>query len=294
MEIYTYVTENTFDSYLYQLVENKQKFIGQIMTSKSPVRSAEDIDEQALSYAEIKALCTGNPYIREKMDLDIEVSRLKLLKANHLSQRYALEDQIIHQFPKEIRSLEQREEGYTYDIQRVEASSHPNKDGFSPMEIEGTVYAEKKAAGSAILEACRAMKSPDPIPLGRYRGFAMELYYDPLSREYKITLIGSLRHTATLGTDLYGNIQRLDNTLESLPSRLQNTQNHLSNTRRQLEEAKVAVDKPFPYEEDLTTKSARLAELNALLDMDRPENEIVDTEPVTEDSRPAQIRSQER
>ena len=288
------MTENTFDSYLYQLVESKQKFIGQIMTSKSPVRSAEDIDEQALSYAEIKALCTGNPYIKEKMDLDIEVSRLKLLKANHLSQRYALEDQIIHQFPKEIRNLEQREEGYTYDIQRVEASSHPNKDGFCPMEIEGTVYAEKKAAGSAILEACRAMKSPDPIPLGRYRGFAMELNFDPLSREYKITLIGSLRHTATLGTDLYGNIQRLDNTLERLPSRLQNTKDHLANTRRQLEEAKAAVDKPFPHEEDLSAKSARLAELNALLDMDRPENEIVDTEPTIDDSSPTRMRCRER
>ena len=189
-----------------------------------------------------------------------------------------MEDQIIHQFPKEIRNLEQREEGYTYDIQRVEVSTHPNKDGFSPMEIAGTVYAEKKAAGSAILEACRAMKSPDPVPLGEYRGFAMELYFDPLSREYKITLIGSLRHTATMGTDLYGNILRLDNTLESLPSRLQNTQDHLTNTRRQLEEAKAAVDKPFPYEEDLTTNSTRLAELNALLDMDRPENEIVDSD----------------
>ena len=294
MEIYTYVTENTFDSYLYQLVESKQKFIGQIMTSKSPVRSAEDIDEQALSYAEIKALCTGNPYIKEKMDLDSEVSRLKLLKANHLSQRYALEDQIIHHFPKEIRNLQQREEGYTYDIQRVEVSSHPNKDGFCPMEIEGTIYAEKKAAGSAILEACHAMRSPDPVPLGKYRGFAMELYFDPLSREYKITLIGSLRHTATLGTDLYGNIQRLDNTLENLPARLKSTQDHLANTRQQLEEARAAVDKPFPYEEDLSAKSARLAELNALLDMDRPENEIVDNEPVNEDSRSAQIRSQER
>jgi hypothetical protein len=294
VEIYTYVTENTFDSYLYQLVENKQKFIGQIMTSKSPVRSAEDIDEQALSYAEIKALCTGNPYIKEKMDLDIEVSRLKLLKANHLSQRYALEDQIIHHFPKEIRNLEQREEGYTYDIQRVEVSSHLNKDGFCPMEIEGTVYAEKKAAGSAILEACHAMKSPDPIPLGKYRGFAMELYFDPLSREYKITLIGTLRHTATLGTDLYGNIQRLDNTLENLPARLKSTQDHLANTRQQLEEAKAAVDKPFPHEEDLSAKSARLAELNAMLDMDRPENEIVDNDLVNDKTSPAPTRIQER
>ena len=294
MEIYTYVTENTFDSYLYQLVESKQKFIGQIMTSKSPVRSAEDIDEQALSYAEIKALCTGNPYIREKMDLDIEVSRLKLLKANHLSQRYALEDQIIHQFPKEIRNLEQREEGYTYDIQRVEVSSHPNKDGFCPMEIEGTVYAEKKAAGSAILEACHAMKSPDPVALGKYRGFTMELYFDPLSREYKITLIGSLRHTTSLGTDLYGNIQRLDNTLENLPARLKSTQDHLANARQQLEEAKAAVDKPFPHEEDLSAKSARLAELNALLDMDRPENEIVDIEQVERDIPTEPEYTQER
>ena len=288
------MTENTFDSYLYQLVESKQKFIGQIMTSKSPVRSAEDIDEQALSYAEIKALCTGNPYIKEKMDLDIEVSRLKLLKANHLSQRYALEDQIIHQFPKEIRNLEQREEGYTYDIQRVEVSSHPNKDGFCPMEIEGTVYAEKKAAGSAILEACHAMKSPDPVPLGKYRGFAMELYFDPLSREYKITLIGSLRHTTSLGTDLYGNIQRLDNTLENMPSRLQSTQDHLANTHQQLEEAKLAVEKLFPHEEDLSAKSARLAELNALLDMDRPENAIVDDDRSNDDLTQTPKRSQER
>ena len=228
------------------------------------------------------------------MDLVIEVSRLKLLKANHLSQRYALEDQIIHHFPKEIRNLEQREEGYTYDIQRVEVSSHPNKDGFCPMEIEGTLYTEKKAAGSTILETCHAMKSPDPIPLGKYRGFDMELYFDPLSREYKITMIGSLRHTATLGTDLYGNIHRLDNTLESLPSRLKSTQDRLANTRQQLEEAKAAVDKPFPHEEDLSAKSARLAELNALLDMDRPENEIVDTDPIIEDSKAIQIRNQER
>ena len=292
VEIYTYVTENTFDSYLYQLVESKQKFIGQIMTSKSPVRSAEDIDEQALSYAEIKALCTGNPYIKEKMDLDIEVSRLKLLKANHLSQKYALEDQIIHQFPKEIRALEQREEGYTYDIQRVEVSTHPNEDGFSPMEIHGTRFTEKKEAGAAILEACQAMKSPDPISLGKYRGFEMELYFDTLSREYKIALIGSLRHTATLGTDLYGNIQRLDNTLESLPSRLQNTKDHLANTRQQLAEARADVDKPFPFEDDLAANSARLAELNALLDMDRPENEIVEDRSGDEDE-PPNVRNRE-
>ena len=276
VEIFTYVTENTFDSYLYQLVESKQKFIGQIMTSKSPVRSAEDIDEQALSYAEIKALCTGNPYIKEKMDLDIEVARLKLLKANHLSQRYSLEDQIIHTFPKEIRALEQKAEGYSCDIQRVQVSSYPNEEGFCPMEIEGTVHAEKKAAGSAILEACQAMKSPDPVPLGKYRGFDMTLHFDTVTREYKITLIGSLRHTVPLGTDIFGNVQRLDNCLESLPARLHDTNEYLESTRQQLEEAKAAVDKPFPLEADLAAKSARLAELNALLNMDKPENDIVD------------------
>ena len=284
VEIFTYVTENTFDSYLYQLVESKQKFIGQIMTSKSPVRSAEDIDEQALSYAEIKALCTGNHYIKEKMDLDIEVSRLKLLKANHLSQRYSLEDQIIHTFPKEIRALEQKAEGYTYDIQRVQVSSHPNEESFCPMEIEGTVHTEKKAAGSAILEACQAMKSPDPVPLGKYRGFDMTLHFDTVTREYKITLIGSLRHTVPLGTDIFGNVQRLDNTLDNLPARLKATNEYLESTSQQLGEAKAAVDKPFPLETDLTAKSARLAELNALLNMDKPENEIVDGDRNEEDS----------
>ena len=164
MDIYTYVTENTFDSYLYQLVEGKQKFIGQIMTSKSPVRSAEDIDETALSYAEIKALCTGNPHIKEKMDLDIDVQRLRLLKANHLSQRYALEDQIIKTLPQEIARYEQYIEGYTSDMDRLKEDTHPNEDGFSPMEVEGTVYTDKKAAGSAILAACKAMTSPEPVP----------------------------------------------------------------------------------------------------------------------------------
>ena len=294
VEIYTYVTEATFDSYLYQLVESKQKFIGQIMTSKSPVRSAEDIDEQALSYAEIKALCTGNPYIKEKMDLDIEVSRLKLLKANHLSQRYALEDQIIHHFPKEIRALEQKVEGYTYDIGRVKVSTHPNEDGFSPMVIEGTRHSDKKAAGSAILEVCKSMTSPDPIPLGSYRGFDMELYFDTVSREYKITLIGSLRHVVPLGTDIFGNIQRLDNTLDGLQGRLDNTQAYLENTRQQLEEAKVAVTKPFPHEADLASKSARLAELNAMLDMDKPENEIVDSDRGDDDTPQTPSREQSR
>ena len=294
VDIFTYVTENTFDSYLYQLVENKQKFIGQIMTSKSPVRSAEDIDEQALSYAEIKALCTGNPHIKEKMDLDIEVSRLKLLKANHLSQRYSLEDQIIHQFPKEIRALEQKAEGYAADIERAKANTHPNEESFCPMEIEGTVHVEKKAAGSAILEACQAMKNPDPVPLGKYRGFDMTLHFDTVTREYKITLIGTLRHVVPLGTDIFGNILRLDNALENLPMRHQATKEYLDSTRQQLEEAKAAVNKPFPFEEDLATKSARLAELNALLNMDKLENEIVDGDRSEDDTGSTLEREPER
>ena len=278
VDIYTYVTENTFDSYLYQLVESKQKFIGQIMTSKSPVRSAEDIDETALSYAEIKALCAGDPHIKEKMDLDIDVSRLKLLKANHLSQRYSLEDQILKEFPQKIRSLEQRIEGYQADIDQRKRNTEPNEDGFSPMIMPGGTVREKKAAGDAILGLCKSMTSPDPISIGQYRGFDMELSFDTFSREYKITLIHQLRHTVTLGTDIFGNIQRLDNTLGAFEERMAACVEQLENTRIQLENAKVEVQKPFPQEEELAAKTARLNELNALLNLDKTENEIVDGE----------------
>ncbi len=278
VDIYTYVTENTFDSYLYQLVEGKQKFIGQVMTSKSPVRSAEDIDETALSYAEIKALCTGNPHIKEKMDLDIAVQRLKLLKANHLSQKYALEDQIIKEFPQKIAAYEQRIDGYKADIAHLAEHTHPNEDGFSPMEVEGTVYTDKKAAGSAILAACHAMTSPDAVPLGQYRGFAMELSFDSFSREFKVTLKNKLRHTTSLGTDIFGNIQRLDNLLSGFKDSLHVCEEQLENTKVQLADAKAAVDKPFPQEDELKTKSARLDELNILLNLDKRENEIVDGE----------------
>ncbi len=278
VDIYTYVTENTFDSYLYQLVESKQKFIGQIMTSKSPVRSAEDIDETALSYAEIKALCAGNPHIKEKMDLDIDVSRLKLLKANHLSQRYALEDQILKEFPQKIKSLEQRIEGYRADIDQRKRNTEPNEDGFSPMFMLGGTVREKKAAGDAILGLCKSMTSPDPIPIGQYRGFDMELSFDTFSREYKITLIHQLRHTVTLGTDIFGNIQRLDNTLGAFEERMAACTEQLENTRVQLENAKAEVQKPFPQEEELAAKTALLNELNALLNLDKTENEIVDGE----------------
>ena len=283
VDIYTYVTENTFDSYLYQLVEGKQKFIGQIMTSKSPVRSAEDIDETALSYAEIKALCAGNPHIKEKMDLDIDVSRLKLLKANHLSQRYALEDQIIKEFPQKIKSLEQRIEGYKADMAQLAQNTLPNEDGFSPTIMAGGTVTDKKAAGEAIIGLCKSMTNPDPIHIGEYRGFDMELFFDSFSREYKITLKHELRHTVTLGTDIFGNIQRLDNALNSFQEKLTACEEQLENTKVQLENAKLEVQKPFPQEEELKTKTARLNELNAMLNLDKRENEIVDGERAEEE-----------
>ena len=291
VDIYTYVTENTFDSYLYQLVESKQKFIGQIMTSKSPVRSAEDIDETALSYAEIKALCTGNPYIKEKMDLDIDVQRLRLMKASHLSQRYALEDQIIKKFPQEIASYEQIMQGLQADITAAKEHTRPNEDGFSPMVIEGVVHSSKKAAGSAILEVCRNMTTPDPIPLGRYRGFAMQLHFDSMKREYVITLQGQLSHPVSLGTDIFGNIQRLDNVIESFPERVENCRALLENVHHQLEAAKTEAQAPFPREDELKAKSTRLDELNILLNLDKKENEIVDGERDDNDEeRPKQDR----
>jgi hypothetical protein len=279
VEIFRYVTEQTFDAYLYQLVENKQKFISQIMTSKSPVRSAEDIDETALSYAEIKALATGNPFIKEKMDLDIYVARLRLLKANHLSQRYSLEDQIIKYFPGQVKSNEERIKGYKADISHLLEHTKPNEDKFSPMFVMGVTYTEKAEAGKAIIEACKKMTNPDPIIIGEYRGFTMELLFDSFNREYKLTLKNELIHTVSLGTDTFGNITRLDNALEGFEVKLQACEEMLQNTKTQMENAKVEVERPFAQEDELKTKSARLDELNILLNMDKKDNELVDSEP---------------
>ena len=276
VDIYTYVTENTFDSYLYQLVEGKQKFIGQIMTSKSPVRSAEDIDETALSYAEIKALCSGNPHIKEKMDLDIEVQKLKLLRSNHMSQRYALEDQLIRKFPKEIASMHQWIDGLEADMALLKDKTQSNADGFCPMVIGGQTYTEKKAAGTAILEACNALTSADPVPLGSYRGLKLTLCFDSFEKLFKISMQGTLTYKVGLGTDVFGNIQRMDNLLESMPTRQQDYKEKLKNLEIQVEIAKQEVEKPFPREEELKAKSARLDQLNILLNMDKRENEIVD------------------
>ena len=289
VDIYSYVTEGTFDAYLYQLVESKQKFISQIMTSKSPVRSAEDVDEQALSYAEIKALASGNPMIKEKMDLDIEVSKLKLLKANHLSQKYALEDAISKGFPKQIAETQARIAGYGTDIATVKENTHPNADGFSPLTLAGVTHADKKEAGAALLTMCQTMLSPEATQIGSYRGLTLELSFDTFAREYRLTMIGQLRHTVTLGTDVFGNLQRMDNALEGLPIKEQACREQLSNLQTQLETAKAEVQKPFPREAELNTKTARLEELNSLLNLDHKEPEIVDTEP-EENQRPPERR----
>ena len=284
VDIYRFVTEETFDAYLYQLVEGKQKFASQIMTSKSPVRSCEDIDETALSYAEIKMLATGNPHIKEKMDLDIQVQKLRLLKSNFLSERYALEDKIIKFYPQDIARRTETIKSLKADIERVAQHPKPIDDTFVGMTVKGVFYSEKADAGNAILEACQAMTNPEPIPLGEYRGFQMELYFE--AREYKVKLKGELGYPVTLGTDVFGNITRFDNALEGLQKRLEFNEQELENTKKQFETAKIDVCRPFNQEEELQTKTARLNELNALLNVDKRENEIVGGEPDEGDEEP--------
>lgn len=279
VDIYRYVTEQTFDAYLYQLVEGKQKFASQIMTSKSPVRSAEDIDETALSYAEIKMLATGNPYIKEKMDLDIQVQKLKMLKSNFLSEKYGLEDKVIKFYPQQIAYLKSRVEGLTKDVET--AKSHPKPIDEQPlgMMVSGVSYSEKAEAGQAIINACKSMNNPDAIPLGEYRGFQMELYFDTVQRNYVVKLKGETSRDVPLGDDAHGNIVRIDNGIERFEETLADTKNGLENTEKQFETAKQEIEKPFAKEEELRAKTARLDELNILLNMDKKENEIVGGEP---------------
>ena len=282
VDIFRYVTESTFDSYMWQTIENKQKFISQIMTSKSPARSCEDVDETALSYAEVKALATGNPYIKEKMDLEVQVSRLKLVKANFLSQRYALEDRILKQMPYEIRATEERIAGYKADIELYRAHS---SDEFPGMTIQGMTYPEKKDAGSAILAACKAKTKPTPEPIGFYRGFELRLEYDVLAKHFRLNIKGKLSHFIDLGTDANGNIQRIENAFGSFEERLHANEQSLITQREQLEIAKAEAARPFPQEDELKTKSARLSELDAMLNMDkRNDGPVLDSEPEQEDS----------
>ncbi len=283
--VFRYVTENTFDSYMWQTIENKQKFISQIMTNKSPVRSCEDIDETALSYAEVKALATGNPYIKEKMDLDIQVARLKLLKASHLSQRYAMEDNLHKYFPSQIRQTEERIRGYEQDIARQNEFAMEDGQKFSPMTIGGIQYDEKEFAGKALLDACKAKTSPEPVAIGEYRGFTLVLSFDTFSKAFQLTLKNVLSHSIILGSDVYGNISRIDNCLSGLPEKMELCKRGLEDLLRQVEEGKLEVDKPFAQEQKLAEKAARLAELDALLNMEKGSSEMLDGEPEQEDER---------
>ena len=278
VEIFRYVTEGTFDAYLYQLVENKQKFIAQIMTSKTPVRVADDVDETALSYSEIKALATGNPLIIEKCSLETEVGKLNMLKASYLNQRYSLEELVLREYPADIARLTERIAGYEKDV--ALAAAHPKaKEGFCGMVIEGKPYEEKEDAGKAILDVCSKMTGSDAVLLGEYRGFSMVLAYDGMSNEYRITLKGTLSHTVALGADVFGNITRLDNALENLAGSLQAEQNDLEETKGQLENARAELDTPFAREDELTEKSRRLKELNILLNMDEKDKTLIDSVP---------------
>ena len=267
VHLYRYATEGTFDSYLWQTVENKQKFISQIMTSKSPVRSCDDVDETALSYAEIKALCAGNPLIREKMDLDIEVARLRLLKASHQSQKYQMEDRLLKYFPEQMEQVKANIAGLQTDLALAKQTA-PSKGEFSGMKVLGYSYAEKETAGAAILSACQNLKDMQTISLGQYRGFAMSLTLENFGKDYVLTLKGERSHQVLLGTDPRGNLLRIDHALEQIAERLSQEQSELENLERQREAAKIEAEKPFPQEAELQEKSARLIELDAALNME--------------------------
>ena len=267
VHVYRYVTEGTFDAYLWQTVENKQKFISQIMTSKSPVRSCDDVDETALSFAEIKALCAGDPRIKERMDLDVEVSRLKLMKADHQSKQYRLEDQLLKYFPEEIEKNKGFIKGLEADMETLAAHPHP-EDGFIGMEVRGDVLTDKENAGAALLDACKEVKNADPVQVGSYRGFTMYVSFDAWNKEYTLQMKGQMTHKATLGTDPRGNLTRIDNALAQMPQRLEAVQNQLDNLCQQQAAAKEEVGRPFPFEQELSSKNVRLVELDTQLNMD--------------------------
>ena len=292
VHVYRYVTEGTFDAYLWQTVENKQKFISQIMTSKSPVRSCDDVDETALSFAEIKALCAGDPRIKERMDLDVDVARLKLMKADHQSKQYRLEDQLLKTFPEEIEKNKGFIAGLEADMATLAAHPHP-EDGFAGMEVRGDTLTDKENAGAALLDACKEVKGADPVPVGSYRGFTMSVSFDAFRQEYMLLLKGQMTHRATLGTDPRGNLTRIDNALSQMPQRLEAVKNQLDNLYQQQAAAKAEVGKPFPQEQELRDKSARLAELDVLLNMDgrgRPAPEAV----LAKSSRPSVLEGLKR
>lgn len=275
VDIYRYVTEGTFDAYLYQLVENKQRFISQIMTSKTPVRFAEDIDETALSYAEIKALAAGNPDIIEKTELDTQVAKLKLLKQNYLSEKYALEDKVIKYYPNEIKRLENRIEDMKEDIEAFNNNNTPD-NSFEKMNIKGTDFTERKEAGEKIIEICKSMTNPEPLEIGEYKGFKIILSFDTMDRKFYASMKNNLSYKTELGSDPSGNITRIDNVLNGIETRLSNIENNLEDTKKNYESAKKEIEKPFPQEEELKTKSKRLDELNIKLNLNNKDKEIID------------------
>lgn len=275
VDIYRYVTEGTFDAYLYQLVENKQRFISQIMTSKTPVRFAEDIDETALSYAEIKALAAGNPDIIEKTELDTQVAKLKLLKQNYLSEKYALEDKVIKYYPNEIKRLENRIEDMKEDIEVFNNNNTPD-NSFEKMNIKGTDFTERKEAGEKIIEICKSMTNPEPLEIGEYKGFKIILSFDTMDRKFYANMKNNLSYKTELGSDPSGNITRIDNVLNGIETRLSSIENNLEDTKKNYESAKKEIEKPFPQEEELKTKSKRLDELNIKLNLNNKDKEIID------------------
>ncbi|MVX29326.1 helicase [Coprobacillus cateniformis] len=275
VDIYRYVTEGTFDAYLYQLVENKQRFISQIMTSKTPVRFAEDIDETALSYAEIKALAAGNPDIIEKTELDTQVAKLKLLKQNYLSEKYALEDKVIKYYPNEIKRLENRIEDMKEDIEVFNNNNTPD-NSFEKMSIKGTNFTERKEAGEKIIEICKSMTNPEPLEVGEYKGFKIILSFDTMDRKFYASMKNNLSYKTELGSDPSGNITRIDNVLNGIETRLSSIENNLEDTKKNYESAKKEIEKPFPQEEELKTKSKRLDELNIKLNLNNKDKEIID------------------
>lgn len=282
--IYTYVTEKTFDAYLFQLVETKQKFISQIMTSRTPVRSAEDVDEKALSYAEIKALATGNPLILEKTQLDTDVAKLKLLKQSYLSEIYRLEDMIVKYYPNRIKELEDKVLGIEKDLNLVKNNTNiENEEKFSPMTLKGKQYNKKEMAGKAILEICKTKENSELEEIGEYRGMKLELQINVARQEFELFLKGNSEYKISLGNDIYGNITRIDNALSNIGKELEENKDELENTKKQFENAKIDVKIPFDKENELKEKSTRLDRVNALLKLDEKENFIMEDDEKSED-----------
>ena len=286
VEVYRYVTEQTFDAYLYQLVESKQKFISQIMTSKSPVRSAEDVDEVALSFAEVKMLATGDERFKEKIDLDIQVSKLRVLKQSYLSEHYDLEDRILKFYPQTIKEYEERIAGYESDTTLAEQHQPQGEDKFCPMTIKGVTFTEKAAAGEMLLAICKDYPMSAPTDIGRYRGFRMEIYYDTVNAHYCMNLCGKAKHKVDLGADALGNLTRIENEIGKIPARLEAAKTRKAENLEQLANAKTEVLKPFAFEDELKEKTDRLNALNIELNLDEKDTPVMDTEPEQENEQP--------